>query len=241
MNEHEDKMTVEDYIGNTVEKINELIKSTEDTYKFINSSISIAGDISDGYHTFNELYEHRTILFASICNMNAEIAWKSWQHADGTMYKDMFIAGITTNEGTATYHCESEYWDNFVVQELEYAPEFDGHTPEVALARIFKLCSTTALASLRTENLTFGDALKFCKNGYRITREGWNGKGLFVVYQKGYPEGIHCNKQTAEAWGLNEGDLFRCEPYLQINTVDGSHAMWVPSIRDCLADDWRVV
>ncbi len=51
---------------------------------------------------------------------------------------------------------------------------------------------------------------------------------MFVVYQKGYPQGIPCNKQTAEAWGLNEGDLFVCNPYLQIRCVDGSHSMWVP-------------
>lgn len=87
----------------------------------------------------------------------------------------------------------------------------------------------------------FGEALKALKTGKRVSREGWNGKGLFVVYQKGYPQGIPCNKQTAEAWGMKEGELFRCEPYLQINTVDGSHAMWVPSIRDCLAEDWFVM
>ena len=77
------------------------------------------------------------------------------------------------------------------------------------------------------------------KRGVRMTRKGWNGKGLFVVYQKGYPEGIKCNAQTAEAWGINEGDLFKCEPYFQINTVNGSHAMWVPSIGDLLANDWE--
>ncbi len=87
----------------------------------------------------------------------------------------------------------------------------------------------------------FGEALRLLKQGKRMTRKGWNGKGLSVVYQKGYPHGIPCNKQTAEAWGMNEGDLFKCEPYLQISTVDGSHAMWVPSIRDCLADDWEIV
>lgn len=91
------------------------------------------------------------------------------------------------------------------------------------------------------EGMNFGTALELVKQGVKIAREGWNGKGLFVVYQKAYPEGIPCNKQTAEAWGMNEGDLFKCEPYLQINTVDGSHAMWVPSIRDCLAEDWIIV
>ena len=93
---------------------------------------------------------------------------------------------------------------------------------------------------LNIQTVRFGEALRLLKQGKRMTRRGWNGKGLSVVYQKGYPQGIPCNKQTAEAWGMNEGDLFKCEPYLQISTVDGSHAMWVPSIRDCLADDWVI-
>lgn len=89
--------------------------------------------------------------------------------------------------------------------------------------------------------MNFGETLEVLKAGKRVARKGRNGNGLSVVYQKGYPQGIPCNKQTAEAWGMNEGDLFKCEPYLQISTVDDSHAMWVPSIRDCLADDWEVV
>ena len=93
----------------------------------------------------------------------------------------------------------------------------------------------------RIDNLTFGLAIEALKLGLKVYREGWNGKGLFVVYQKGYPQGIPCNKQTAEAWGLNEGDLFICRPYLQIKNVDGSHSMWVPSIGDVLAEDWRII
>lgn len=91
------------------------------------------------------------------------------------------------------------------------------------------------------DNLPFGTALSLMKHGFKLTRKGWNGKGMFVVYQKGYPDGIPCNKQTAEAWGMQEGDLFRCNPYLQIRCADGSHSMWVPSINDCLANDWEVV
>lgn len=87
----------------------------------------------------------------------------------------------------------------------------------------------------------FGTALEILKRGGKVAREGWNGKGMFVVYQKGYPDGIPCNKQTAEAWSMNEGDLFKCNPYLQIKQVDGSHSMWVPSIGDVLAEDWIVV
>lgn len=89
--------------------------------------------------------------------------------------------------------------------------------------------------------MNFGEALEASKHGAKIEREGWNGKGMFVVYQKGYPQGIPCNKQTADAWGMNEGDLFKCEPYLQIKMANGSHSMWVPSINDVLANDWKAV
>lgn len=97
------------------------------------------------------------------------------------------------------------------------------------------------MAGALTSTFTFGEAVRMLKAGKKVARRGWNGKGMFVVYQKGYPQGIPCNKQTAEAWGLNEGDLFVCNPYLQIKNVNGSHSMWVPSINDCLAADWEVV
>ena len=87
---------------------------------------------------------------------------------------------------------------------------------------------------------SFSWALERLKEGKRIHRSGWNGKGMFAVLQKGYPDGIPCNKQTAEAWGLKEGDLFRCEPYMQLKMVNGSHSMWVPSVNDCLSEDWAV-
>lgn len=89
--------------------------------------------------------------------------------------------------------------------------------------------------------MDFGEALKALKAGKKMQRAGQNGRGVFVVFQKGYPDGIPCNKQTAKAWGLNEGDPFACNPYLQIKNVDGSHSMWVPSINDCLAEDWQVI
>ena len=88
---------------------------------------------------------------------------------------------------------------------------------------------------------SFSWALEMMKKGHKIHRSGWNGKGMFAVLQKGYPQGIPCNKQTAEAWGIKEGDLFRCEPYMQLKMVNGSHSMWVPSVNDCLSNDWAIV
>lgn len=104
-----------------------------------------------------------------------------------------------------------------------------------------QICIENYAFACMDDAMDFGSAIMNMKEGHKAARKGWNGKGLFVVYQKGYPDGIPCNKQTAEAWGMKEGELFRCEPYLQINTVDGSHAMWVPSIRDVLAEDWLMV
>lgn len=88
------------------------------------------GEISDGYHTFNELYDHRMVLFSVICNTYKEEAWKSWQHHDGTMYDDYFIVGVQTPQGQYTYHYHKDNWDKFNVKELEFAPEYDGHLPK---------------------------------------------------------------------------------------------------------------
>lgn len=98
------------------------------------------GTLSDGYHTFNELYHHRAVLFSVICNANPLMAWKSKKHHDGTMYDGMFIVGIETPDGQATYHYDMiPYWDMFNVKELFYAPEWDGHTPQDAIWRIGNL------------------------------------------------------------------------------------------------------
>jgi hypothetical protein len=103
------------------------------------------GNLSDGYHTFNELYHHRAILFSVICNSIPDKAWKSKLHDTGDMYEGMFIVGIETPEGQATYHYDIEpYWDLFKVKELEKAPKYDGHTPQEAINRISKLSANVA-------------------------------------------------------------------------------------------------
>lgn len=102
-----------------VNEINEMI-----------DKLDCKGEISDGSHTFEELYYHRMILFSVICNQNKDIAWKSLMHHDGTMYKDYFIVGIDTPQGQYSYHYHVDHWFKFDVVELEYAPEWDGHEPK---------------------------------------------------------------------------------------------------------------
>lgn len=72
----------------------------------------VTGSTSDGYHTFDELYHHRAVLFSVIVAMFRGRSWKSLHHHDGTMYDGMFIVGIDTPAGPATYHYDVEpYWD----------------------------------------------------------------------------------------------------------------------------------
>ena len=87
------------------------------------------GSVSDGYHTFDELYYHRMILFAVICKHN-RLAWKSNKHDDGTMFEDYFIVGIKTPKGQYSYHYHIKYWDLFKTIILDKAPVWDGHKPE---------------------------------------------------------------------------------------------------------------
>ena len=104
----------------------------------------ITGETSDGYHTFNELYHHRAVLFSVIVRDHPGLAWKSKLHHDGTMYDGMFIVGIETPQGQATYHYDIDpYWEMFDCKELERAPEWDGHTPDQAIERIATLGNET--------------------------------------------------------------------------------------------------
>lgn len=136
-------------------------------------TIKINGDTSDGYHTFNELYHHRAILFSVICNANPDKAWKSKRHEDLSypMYDGMFICGINTPEGQATYHYDiNPYWDMFNVPELDFSPHWDGHTPEQAIQRIFSL-------SKKKENspLSFYDLLKMDERPVFVVIKDING------------------------------------------------------------------
>lgn len=126
----------------------------------------IDGETSDGYHTFNELYHHRAVLFSVIVATFGERAWKSKLHADGTMYDGMFIVGIETPDGQATYHYDIDpYWNLFRCTELGRAPEWDGHTPNQAIERIGKLADlidaqTTTLDLTETTRTVNGEEVR---------------------------------------------------------------------------------
>ena len=90
-----------------------------------------AGKVSDGFHTFEELYAHRHILFVKLMNSHPDWSWKSWKHDDGSMYEGgFFVAGMRLPTGDISYHLDGKYWDMVKVQELDFAPAWDGYTSE---------------------------------------------------------------------------------------------------------------
>ncbi len=101
----------------------------------------------DGYHTFDELYEHRKALWQALLSAYVTIAeewgsegnevWKSKLHSDGTMFDGYFISGLKTEKGEQmTYHLPISEWGDCYGKELQKAPEFDGHTSDDVIARL---------------------------------------------------------------------------------------------------------
>lgn len=108
--------------------------------------------ISDGYHTFGELYDHRITLFIALAKniwryvsddamkVNHKEIWRSKAHhpEDQLMYDGWFVMGIGIEPGKQiTYHLPLSRWDetNFV-ETLQHAPKWDGHTPADTIERL---------------------------------------------------------------------------------------------------------
>lgn len=100
-----------------------------------------SGELSDGYHTFNQLYHQRAILFACIVNQNSDKAWKTHKHEDGEpcFGGGWFLVTVDTPQGAYGYHYEDKYWDLFKCKELNKAKHWDGYTEE-DVGRLFSLC-----------------------------------------------------------------------------------------------------
>ncbi len=94
----------------------------------------------------------------------------------------------------------------------------------------------------------FGLALCAMKQGKRVARSGWNGKGMFVflvpgsnltagTLRPGTPY-----KAMADEMGMGEDDAFVINGHIDMKAADGSMVVgWLASQTDMLADDWEIV
>ena len=90
-------------------------------------------------------------------------------------------------------------------------------------------------------NRNFSDALRFLKLGEKMSRSGWNGKGMYVFYRKGIENVPISNEITANELGKAIGETMTIKPHFWIKNVDGTYSNWVPSINDLLSEDWEIV
>lgn len=111
------------------------------------------GQVSDGFHTMHELYQHRLALNVALFNSLQE--WqeqegypveivKSKLHNDGTMFEGYFIVVLNLYQDNGykqiSYHYDLKYWDKFKVPEIDKVPwEYDGHTSQDVIERLLKL------------------------------------------------------------------------------------------------------
>lgn len=106
-------------------------------------------EVSDGYHTFGELYLYRMYLQAMLFNQWAQIydskiagrlhdVHKSWKHSDGQpcFGGSWFVVVATLPSGQITNHYKAEHWDLFKIPARDMAAEWDGHTPQQAADRM---------------------------------------------------------------------------------------------------------
>ncbi len=99
------------------------------------------GEISDGFHTFSELYYYRMLYNAAFFNMlPKELVHKSKKHNDGEecFGGGWFIVMANLPTGQISNHYELKDWELFQIPEKERADKWDGHTPQEAAERLHK-------------------------------------------------------------------------------------------------------
>ena len=119
-----------------MEKINLKIK------KLLGDNI---GEFSDGYHTFNELYDYRKAYNAAFFNELAKQGLydvhKSRLHSDGEIPfgdNNWFIVMAELPTGQISNHYKIKDWDLFNIPEKEKANDWDGHSPQDVYERLVK-------------------------------------------------------------------------------------------------------
>jgi hypothetical protein len=127
----------------------------------VQEPVAIDGNTSDGYHTFNELYEFRKAYNAALFNEWAVggkcSVHKSWRHHDGELCfgGGWFIVVAVLPQGQISNHYEAKDWDLFAVPEVERVLfEFDGHTGADVVTRLKDYAAPSAPVPLTDEMVT---------------------------------------------------------------------------------------
>jgi hypothetical protein len=88
-------------------------------------------------------------------------------------------------------------------------------------------------ADVQRGGVSFSAALIMLKDGHRIARTGWNGKGMYLALVK-----------PPAAWELHagiRGPIYQLEPFIAMKTADNKLIPWLASQTDLLSEDWEVL
>ncbi|MFR9767071.1 DUF2829 domain-containing protein [Nocardia sp. SC052] len=87
--------------------------------------------------------------------------------------------------------------------------------------------------------MDFGQALAVLRDGGRVARAGWNGKGMWLVLVPGSTFTVEADRTLGQAAPDLVGQTVNYRPHIDMKTVDGEIVPWVASQTDLLADDWE--
>ncbi len=181
------------------------------------------GEISDGYHTFNELYYYRMLYNAAFFNiLPKEWVHKSKRHNDGEecFGGGWFIVMANLPTGQISNHYELKDWDLFQIPEKEVADKWDGHTPQEAADRLHKY-----LLEKQGEQKPNDKVEPKFKNGQWIVwqdkcyKVNYNGCGYELVDQNGWSTslGYGTIDENAHIWDITkdakDGDVLEFDDH----------------------------
>lgn len=93
------------------------------------------GDISDGYHTFGELYAHRVALFTRLCRATPDkAAWRKDENTPGWIILYLELEG----DGQISYHIPDRFINKMGYWRIKELPDYkwDGHDSYAVLERL---------------------------------------------------------------------------------------------------------
>lgn len=91
--------------------------------------------------------------------------------------------------------------------------------------------------------MTFGHAIEAMKKGHRVSRRGWNGKGMYIYITPGSKVlKHHLRIETAYMLAGEPGTTFTFNSHIDMKAADGTIVVgWLASQTDMLAEDWMIV
>lgn len=136
--------------------------------------------------------------------------------------------------GTKFIQAEEQMKDGKEGYKVVYADGYESWSPKDVFEEAYKDCL----------GMTFGVALELLKKGFKVARQGWNGKGMFLVLTEGseVPTENMRNDVTREYYEKVNEDTVKICGHIDMKAADGSMVIgWLASQTDMLAEDWVIV